>query len=256
MNSTRGLRTDHILQWDGCSNVRDLGGYPTSDGKHTRWRALVRSDSPCRLTDKGIQALAKYGVRTIVDLRGPSELSESPNPFAVARNSLPLYLNMPMEDEDDLEAEKAREAAESIESAYRINLELDAGRIARIISAVARAEDGCVLVACAAGKDRTGVVCALLLCTCGVPNEIVASDWNLSNHCMRAQYERSMRNVKPGTHERFRLERQLRTSEATMLNVLTGLQTQHGSVENYLRSSGVEVEDLERVRARFVEPQI
>jgi len=62
------------LVWDGCFNVRDLGGHRTGDGRTTHFGAVVRSDAPDRLSDAGWAALESHGVRTIVDLRDPSEL--------------------------------------------------------------------------------------------------------------------------------------------------------------------------------------
>src|SRR5512138_1505292 len=61
------------IKIDGCYNLRDVGGYATSDGRRTRWRALLRSDSPHRLTPDSWRALREYGVRTVVDLRRPGE---------------------------------------------------------------------------------------------------------------------------------------------------------------------------------------
>lgn len=60
---------ERVLAWEGCSNVRDLGGLKTGDGQVTRWGAIVRSDSPARLTPTGWSALYDYGIRTILTLR-------------------------------------------------------------------------------------------------------------------------------------------------------------------------------------------
>ncbi|HEY4917597.1 MAG TPA: tyrosine-protein phosphatase [Solirubrobacteraceae bacterium] len=57
------------LLWDGCANVRDLGGMPTQDGRETRRRAVIRADGLDRLTARGWSALVAYGVRTVIDLR-------------------------------------------------------------------------------------------------------------------------------------------------------------------------------------------
>jgi len=60
---------ERVLVWEGCRNVRDLGGLRTCDGRTTRWKAVVRSDTPARLTAAGWSALYAYGVRTIISLR-------------------------------------------------------------------------------------------------------------------------------------------------------------------------------------------
>src|SRR5262249_24471543 len=66
------------LAWDGCLNVRDLGGHPTDDGGETRYGAVVRADSVRQLSDAGWAALVEYGVDTIVDLRMDQELAADP----------------------------------------------------------------------------------------------------------------------------------------------------------------------------------
>jgi protein-tyrosine phosphatase len=67
------LKRNRHLNWDGCFNVRDLGGFRAADGRTTRWRAVVRSDSIDRLTGAGWTALREYGIRTIIDLRNDDE---------------------------------------------------------------------------------------------------------------------------------------------------------------------------------------
>ena len=61
------------LAWDGCFNVRDLGGLPAVDGRWTRWRAVVRADALDGLSEAGWRALVEYGVRTVIDLRNDDE---------------------------------------------------------------------------------------------------------------------------------------------------------------------------------------
>src|SRR5512143_1131741 len=63
------MMNHRILVWDGCTNVRDLGGLRTRDGRMTRWGAVIRSDTPARLTAAGWSALYMYGIRTIISLR-------------------------------------------------------------------------------------------------------------------------------------------------------------------------------------------
>src|SRR5919204_5835932 len=86
-------RVERHLDWPDCLNVRDLGGLPIADGGVIRWGALVRADDLCRLTPVGQRRLAEAGVRTVIDLRGPSEAAAA-HPFAahelVGYQCLPL----------------------------------------------------------------------------------------------------------------------------------------------------------------------
>ena len=63
------MTTNRILNWEGCNNVRDLGGMDASNGSKTRWGAIVRGDHPANLTERGWSALYEHGIRTIISLR-------------------------------------------------------------------------------------------------------------------------------------------------------------------------------------------
>ena len=91
------------LLWDGCLNVRDLGGYAAANGRVTRTYSLVRSDNLARLTATGQQVVHETGVSLIVDLRSPYELDLEVNPFALSADTRPFYLNLPLIDEADTE---------------------------------------------------------------------------------------------------------------------------------------------------------
>ena len=108
------------LAWEACWNVRDLGGYPTEDGHETRWRALLRADDLCRLTADGQAALYVYGVRAIIDLRSPAELTVKPHPFATptSRSDGLTYYSRPLFDEDDSAAQAILEATDDSAEFY------------------------------------------------------------------------------------------------------------------------------------------
>jgi protein-tyrosine phosphatase len=82
------------LDWAALVNARDVGGYPTTDGRSIRWGALVRSDSLSSLTPAGRDALIACGVRTVIDLRMPMEIERAPNPFADRRDDGIAYHNV------------------------------------------------------------------------------------------------------------------------------------------------------------------
>src|SRR3954453_2755881 len=113
------------LAWDGCLNVRDIGGYAPTDGKAIRWRAVLRADNLCQLTPAGCADLRAYGVKTIIDLRSPTEMARAPHPFAPqdASDVSPSYLNLPMLDEQDLEGSTALDAAPTMLELYRVILD-------------------------------------------------------------------------------------------------------------------------------------
>jgi len=244
------------LVWDGCLNVRDLGGLATADGGETRFGAVVRADSVHQLSDDGWQALVDHGIRTVIDLRGDNERADDPPaelPVEVVH--LP-FLGGGEADLDALgeEVDAAAAAAPDVSTAtrdvYLIFLERFRANVAAVVRAVANAPAGGIVIHCAGGKDRTGLVSALLLHLAGVDDEDIAADYALSEERLRPRHERWLAAAE-SEEERERLLRITRTPAASMTGVVAELARRHGSVESYLRGAGVTNEELDLVRARL-----
>lgn len=156
------MTRDRVLVWDGCVNVRDLGGLPLEDGGETRFGVVVRADSIRGLTERGWQALLEYGVRSAVDLRAEDELAADPPgeaPIPVAHLPLaPSNLDWP-----------------SVRAGYVGLLENYRPQFAEAATAIARADEA-VVVHCQGGRDRTGVLVGLLLRLAGVELDAIVAD--------------------------------------------------------------------------------
>jgi protein-tyrosine phosphatase len=165
------------LDWEGCLNVRDLGGLPAAGGRVTRWGAVVRSDSPAGLTPAGWSALRAHGIRTIVDLRNDDE--RTTHSAAAGLDTV----HVPLDDLDDTEFWRRiwDDDLDGTPRYYRPFLEHKAERCAAAVAAVADARPGGVLVHCTIGRDRTGLVSLLLLALVGVGPADIADDYELSN---------------------------------------------------------------------------
>ena len=241
-----------LLEWEGCLNARDLGGYATEDGRETRWGTVVRSDCPAALTEAGRAALAGYGVRAIVDLRLPAELADDPNPFAEPGDHGIAYTNVSFIDP----AAAPPDAVSTLAEDYLQMLDRYRQGVAEALAAIARApDDGAVLVHCAAGKDRTGLISALLLGLVDVPAETIAADYAMTAELLRPRERQWLEGLDP--EERAQREAMLARYAPTaevMLAVLEGLGERHGGVEPYLRSTGLGQDDLDRLRERLVGP--
>jgi protein tyrosine/serine phosphatase len=240
------------LAWEGLLNVRDLGGHPTEDGRETRYGAVIRADSVRRLTDAGWEAVVDYGVGTIVDLRTDEELeADPPAELPVKVVHIPVLV----EDADVFgQVEKAAEAASdnvmSTREVYLIFLERFAANFARAVAEVGRAPEGGVVVHCAGGKDRTGLITALLLRLAGVSIDEIGADYALSEERLRPRHQEWL--AEAGTEaERERIRRIAGTPADAMVQVLEELERRYGSVEEYLRAGGATDDDLERARARL-----
>jgi protein-tyrosine phosphatase len=238
------------LAWEGCVNARELGGYPAADGRETRWGAVVRSDSPAALTAAGRAALADYGVRAIVDLRLPAELADHPNPFAEPGDHGIAYTNVSFIDP----ALAPPDAVTTLAEDYLQMLDRYRHAVAEAITAVARAPEGVVLVHCAAGKDRTGLVAGLLLALVGVPAETVAADYAMTGEALRPQLEAWLESDPDERAEREALLARYAPTAEVMLEVLDQLTTRYGGVEPYLLEAGVSRDDLGRLRDRLLAP--
>jgi protein tyrosine/serine phosphatase len=242
------------LTWDGCLNVRDLGGHPTADGGETSFGSVVRADSVGNLTTEGWQALADYGIRTVIDLRGDHEReNDPPRELSVEVRHIPFFVASDEEWEEiagELEHLDDLPVADATRDAYLIFLERFKPNVAAAVQAVAEAPDGGVVVHCVGGKDRTGLLTALLLHLAGVPTEEIAADYALSEERLRPRHEGWFEAAETDA-ERRRLERIAQTPREAISGVFDELERRYGSVEGYLRSAGVSERQLERARSRL-----
>jgi len=244
------------LVWDGCLNVRDLGGLPTRDGGETRFGSIVRADSVRQLSDEGWEALVAHGIRTVVDLRGDDERAEDPPA------ELPVeVVHVPFFEANDAEWHEIRReldaavaAAPDVPTAtrdvYMIFLERFRDNVAAAVRAVAAAPEGGLVIHCVGGKDRTGLLTAFLLHLAGVEDEEVAADYALSEERLRPRHERWFAAAE-SDEELERLQRIAQTPAASMVGVFAELERRHGGVEGYLRDAGVADEEFERLRTRL-----
>jgi protein-tyrosine phosphatase len=244
------------LVWDGCLNVRELGGLPTADGGETRRGAVVRADSVRQLSDDGWRALVDHGVRLVVDLRGDHEREEDPPA------ELPVeVVHVPFMEASDAEWEEiageldaataaAPDDATATRDAYLIFLERFRDNVAASLRAVANAPEGGVVIHCVGGKDRTGLLTAFLLHLAGVDEERIAQDYALSEERLRARHE-AWFEAAESEEELQRLRRIAQTPSESMLGVFAELKRRYGGVEEYLREAGASDEELELARARL-----
>jgi protein-tyrosine phosphatase len=241
------------LFWDGCVNVRDLGGHPTEDGGETRSRAVVRADSVRGLSDEGWEALVEYGVTRIIDLRWHEELAEDP-PRELPVEVVHIPLLGGREDrigrEIDALIQDVRDPAVRRSMMYLEFLRRYPENFAAAVAAVAQAPAGAAVVHCAGGVDRTGLVSALLLRLAGVPPEHIAADYAASEANWAERTAVWIDDAEDEDEREFRRFLSRMPPEA-MLRVLETLEREHHGVAGYLRASGITDDDLERARARL-----
>jgi protein-tyrosine phosphatase len=225
------LTSERILVWDGCVNVRDLGGLALVDGGETRFGVVVRADSIRGLTDRGWQALVDYGVRSVIDPRADREVAADPDasaPVPVAH----VPITPPTE-------------WHSMRQAYLTQLAASQPAFARAVGLLAAAEEP-VVVHCAGGRDRTGLVVALILDAAGVGRDEIAADHGLSDESF-APYNDAWFAGAATEEERERRMRVAVPAGRTMIEVLGEVDRRYGGAAAYLESR----ESLDRLVLRL-----
>lgn len=242
------------LTWDGCLNVRDLGGHATEDGELTRFGRIVRADSVRHLSDAGWAALVDYGIRTVVDLRYHTELeADPPRELDVDVVHLSLFGEPDNARWVELDAlgTAAGDDAGFTRVVYLEVLEEHRTNVAHAIATVGRAPAGGVVVHCHAGKDRTGLVTALLLRLAGVSRQDVADDYAVSERNLAPLNEAWIAEAHDES-ERARRRRISATPSEAMNGVLDELERRYGDIRRYLRAGGATDDVLDAARDRLV----
>jgi protein-tyrosine phosphatase len=224
----------------GVFNLRDLGGYPTHGGQ-IPWRVLFRSDALHQLDAAGVAGLAALRLRTIVDLRTASEVEIAPSPLD-ALTALHSHVGLLGEDLESLPLE--------LDAIYRYVVDERGETIADAIRPLCSAAAFPALVHCSAGKDRTGIVIAMVLAALGTPDDVIAEDYSLSATYLNAENTPAIAQLQAGTGLGEQLTGPLLSSPPHLiLDVLRRARQRHGSIEGYLLAHGLTGDDLAALRA-------
>lgn len=222
-------------------NLRDLGGYPVPGGV-TAWERLLRGDNPEGLTEEDLRWLLDRGITTVVDLRSEAETGRKPDQLASQPGF--YYFHCPLLSEGD----------------GMPNLETDVGQgyfrmldgsdlVAKAMRTVAAAPAG-VLFHCTAGKDRTGLLAALLLGLAGAERTELLADYQVSETYLADV----IRQIKARVPD---LSAFAGASKAEYLSgCLDLLEEKYGSIPGYLRAIGLTEGELTALRGKLLPPDI
>jgi protein-tyrosine phosphatase len=234
-----------FLELVGANNVRDLGGLPTADGRTVRPGRILRSDFLVRLDPADErQLIGELGLQRVIDLRTVAEVERFPGPWEdlgvdVVRAALPL------------DPAFVANAATEMTGLYLTFAAPPAGALASAVEALLDVDRHPVLVHCAAGKDRTGVLVALALELLGVEHEVIGLDYSLTRERMpqviarlevEADRKRSstlpevMYGADPVTIERF----------------LAAVDERFGGARGWAAEVGIDAAAIERFRAAML----
>ena len=248
--------TDRRISFEGITNFRDLGGYRTRLDAVVRWGLVFRADALHGLSTADRVLYDQLGLRAVYDLRGEVERDERPNPVP----SRPLtIIGRPPDAEPPPVPRTGLTAADGegfLRDMYVGLINHAAPQIGQLFTGLTQ-EDGLPAVFhCHAGKDRTGVVAALLLEVLGVERGAVLDDYELTGrYRLRSQQESTFTRLLESGLSPEAAAGVLTTPRWAMEEALDHLDAEHGGVEEYLTGpAGMRKEDLETLRTRLLDP--
>jgi protein tyrosine/serine phosphatase len=248
---------DRWIELDGAVNVRDLGGLPTEDGRTTRPGVVLRSDNLQGLSDKDVRRLVgDLGLRTVLDLRTPAEVEgEGPGPLVVEglrHVNLDLIPGWdPQGDNRDRIVPHEKREKNDLSHFYLGYLDEAADAVVQALSVLADDATGTAVVHCAAGKDRTGVVCALALLCAGVQRHEIVADYALTGERIKQIRDRLAASPTYAEDMKHRPLDDMRPHALSMRHFLDRLDERGGPL-TWLSAQGFGADRQAALRSRLV----
>lgn len=218
-------------------NTRDLGGYKTKSGKVTRYHSLIRSDVQNYPCEEDFKYLREYDITTMIDLRGQKDVEKKPSGFANCEGI--AYYNFQIDEGSGV--------PEFVEAVPRSYMDIACAKaMPEVFRCIANAPSG-VMYNCTAGKDRTGVVSAILLCHAGVSDRDVIEDYVLTREYGRERLELIHKNFPE-------IDMNIVTpNEKYMEEFLKLFREKFGDTEKYFKEIGLNDVEIERISEKLIE---
>lgn len=238
------------LPLPGTHNVRDVGGYPTRDGRVTRWGTLLRADALHKLDESGRDTLSGLGVRTLIDLREIDELDRSPNQLGALEVRI---LHRPMFDRPTSGIPATAVAARTLQETYFLLVDERATALVGVVRELAGQNALPAIVHCTAGKDRTGMVIALTLAAVGVEDEAIISDYAATGQLLSGAFRQEMlaRTAERGI-DIAAIEPLLSADPKLIRGFLERIRERYGDIEAFLFAHGMTGEELQSLREQLL----
>ena len=242
-----------LVRLHAVHNFRDLGGYPTVDGRTTKWRTLYRADGLYRLRGADLDVVRTLGLHTVIDLRSEGELVER-GTFPHAEHPVTFH-HVPVIDStwQHLDRPDADDPVAFLEWAYHDMLRLGPERFVEAIEYLGHADALPAVFHCAAGKDRTGVLAMLLLGSLGVPHDYIVADYALTGEGIERMRVWAQREAPEmwarlaDTPTAF-----MAAAPEAMARVIDNICA-GGSIRDYALSLGVQPDTLNRLADQLLE---
>lgn len=261
MNHLHADRRIAVKHFEKITNFRDIGGLQTQDGRMMKKGILFRSGEPSRLTAKDLEKLAAFNLKLICDLRTPNERKSRVMPTKQSRTirivNIPIYQH-----EEDytrfeffmlmMKTAKTIDFEKMMKDFYRRIAFESMPQIRQVITLLCEGTDIPALIHCAGGKDRTGVIAALIQLLAGVPRDTVTADYMISNSLTEARMKRAAAFLRYTslfrlTHDR--LKPLLEVRRDFLEDVLDEILSKYGSIEAYLiEGCGISEHSLHKLK--------
>lgn len=255
------------LMTKGLYNARDLGGFPTEDGKVTKFGVFVRSEAPVDLPEEDIQYLKYYGVTASMDFRSTGEVAARPSDLA---GKMSYYAKPLFNEAAVVGGPKPKPPVHQGWGEQYKSMAEESRDWAIEVLDIAAKNPGAVLYHCTTGKDRTGLMTCYLLSIAGVARADIAADYCVSQVFLEPVYEKMRSGAmnlgfgpgeKPGPDGKEAPpmgppmdESFFSTPASAMLTLIDYLDEKYGGVVKYLRDVvGVPDETIRAIREKFVE---
>lgn len=245
------------LPMTGLLNARDLGGYPTYDGRITKYKTLIRSEAPMKLTEADFTFLKDYGIKTSIDFRGDREVERQPSSLKDAE--WVRYVRSPTFNEQVAFGSRKKGKGPAVTAFVDWGekyVEMAAGckEWVRCTLELISESNGGVIYNCTTGKDRTGMISALLLGLCGVSRNDITADYCVSEVYLTPVYEELIR----GFSEHWPDETVnitdpfFKTNPKNMEHLLAHFEQEYGGITGYVKSCGADGGVIESIRRKLV----
>lgn len=241
---------------EGASNFRDLGGYPTKNGRRVKWGHLYRSADISKLTDADLQVLADLHITAVCDLRGPDEIKTNPDRLPAGAT----WYNMPAGSENTSATTAALMGAKPANRDsmmmvfYGRTDHLKAKYKPMFDQLLALNNDKALLFHCTAGKDRTGIGAALILSALGVDRAIILKDYAATNEYWKGNREQLVQAMaKQGMDEKT-VKSMLAANPSYLQTTFDTIDRQYGSMDKFLaKELELTPKKLALLRAKYIQ---
>lgn len=237
-------REERLLPLQSIFNTRDLGGYETQEGSYTKTHKYIRAATPAHLIEEDKEYLYNYGVRVIIDLRGENEIKQAPNQMKDYKDIQYYHVDL-FGDKNAAVIPHNQMNFKDMGDLYCLMLDYLQPNFKTVFDLFLKHIDQTILFHCSAGKDRTGVISALLLDLAGChPYDIVKD------------YSESYENNQPIYDELLKLANEenahfLLSSPTYMLKMLDHLSENYGSAKGFLQKIGLFEDEIDLLQQNF-----